>query len=550
MKKYVSIVLIVFFSMSGIARQDEKIQRWHSDIDFLVKHIESIHPNPWYRVTRDDFLNAADKLKADIPGLKEEEIIVRAMQLVAILKDAHTSLTPYNHPQIPVWFPVRLEKFADGIFITAIDKQYEEFIGARVLQIGKLPAERCFELVGSVTSVDSRIGFERTVPVYISNATILKGLNIVETDQSLPLEVSLGDGGKAALVLPASRWPFDLGWINDRNIAPGGKDCITVFSSTMDKLPLHLKKILTTRDKYWFELLPEHRAIYFQFNSVSNDREPLNEFIKRLWDTYEKHSESIEKFIIDIRYNNGGEGTLLKPLLHEFIKHETINKRGKLFIIMGRNTFSAASNFVGQMIKHTEVLTVGEPASGPLNWCSDIERLLLPSGRLGLDISTMYWQEGHALDKRGYCPPEFPVLVNAADFFSGHDRALEAILDDRVITLSDILKSRGIEAFESEYKRWSEKFASHDWWFPYTVFDLRRMGVELFIDGRKEDAVSFFDFMTTLHPDVYWVWEILGNICVAVGDKDRGIECLEKALDLSPNDIYVRNTLNSLRRKN
>jgi hypothetical protein len=356
----------------------------------------------------------------------------------------------------------------------------------------------------------------------------------------------LPNGKKAATTLPLTSWPFDGGWANNQSIVPGGQACVTIFSKRMDNLPLHLRNRLTTGDKYWFELLPDQKAIYFQFNSVSNDKEPFTTFVSRLWDTYEKHSADIDKFIVDLRYNQGGNGTLLKPLVHEFIKHEAINQRGKLFIIIGRSTFSAASNFIGQMMKHTDVITVGEPASGPLNWFSDIERLLLPSGRLGLDVSTMYWQEGHSLDTRGYCSPEYPVLVTAEDFFSGKDRALDAILTDSVIPLSDILKEKGADAFLSEYKRWSEKFASNEWWFPYSVFDLRTMGVELFINGKKKDAISFFHFITARHPDVSWVWEILGNLYVDAGEKDQAVKCLNKALELNPYDVYVQNSLNDL----
>jgi tetratricopeptide (TPR) repeat protein len=377
---------------------------------------------------------------------------------------------------------------------------------------------------------------------------ILKGLKIINDDQTLPLEVMLSNNQRKSILLSVIKWPFDGGWTQNRNICPGDGECVTVFSNNIDKLPLHLKKILTTRDKYWFEMLLEYRALYFQFNSVTNGKEPFSEFVTRMWDTYNKHSNEIEKFIIDIRYNEGGNGELLRPLLHEFIRHEKINQRGKLFIIMGRNTFSAASNFIGQMLKHTNVITVGEPA-GPVNWFSDIERVLLPSGRIGFDVSTMYWQEGHALDNCGYCPPEYPVLVTAEDYFSGKDRALEKILNDEIVTLSDILNTKGADAFYPEYKRWSERFSSHEWWFPYTVFDIRKMGVDLFISGKQEDSISILKLNTLLHPDVYWVWEILGNIYENIGNKEQAIKYLKKALELNPYDVYIRKSLDNLSKK-
>jgi tetratricopeptide (TPR) repeat protein len=72
------------------------------------------------------------------------------------------------------------------------------------------------------------------------------------------------------------------------------------------------------------------------------------------------------------------------------------------------------------------------------------------------------------------------------------------------------------------------------------------MGVDLFINGKKKDAISFFKFITTRHPDVSWVWEILGNIYKDVGDKDQAIKCLRKAWEINPYDIYIRKSLNDL----
>lgn len=528
----------------------EATKEWIRDIDFAVERIQSIHPDPWFRITRDAFLAEAGRLKEDIPDLAEEETIVRSMQLVALLNDGHTVLTPFNHPLITIWFPLRLDHFADGVFITAIDKEYAAFVGSRVLRIGDLDAEEAFRLVGTVTSVDNPYGISRVVPTYSSNATVLKGLGIVQTGDSLPLEVVLPDGGRSTLRLRSVRWPFDLGWARDRRIVPGDRECVTVFDPMMDNLPLHLKRLLTTRDKYWFELIPEHRAVYFQFNSVTNGPEPFDQFVKRLWDFCDEHSAEIDKLIVDLRYNEGGDGTLLRSFVHGLIRHPALCARGRLFTIIGSNTFSAGSNLVGQMIKHTDVTAVGEPTAGPLNWFSDIERLSVPSGRLGLDVSTAYWQEGHALDARGYCPPECPALVTAEDMFSGRDKALEMILMDEVVTLADVLRIKGAAAFLAEYQRRSVEFQPYEWWFPYTVFDLRKMGTDLYISGRKDDAIAVFELNTALHPDVPWAWKILGNIYEDVGKRDQAIKCLERAVELNPYDLFTRRSLDELSPRN
>ena len=95
-------------------------------------------------------------------------------------------------------------------------------------------------------------------------------------------------------------------------------------------LPLHLRRLRDTR--FWFELLPEHKTLYLQFNSVNNSREEtLEQFTKRLWDFYEEHSGEIEKFVLDLRYNPGGNGYLLRPFIHGFIRHDEVNRRGRLY---------------------------------------------------------------------------------------------------------------------------------------------------------------------------------------------------------------------------
>jgi hypothetical protein len=192
---------------------------------------------------------------------------------------------------------------------------------------------------------------------------------------------------------------------------------------------------LTGAEFYWFELIPEQKTLYFQFNTVGNAAdEPFSDFVKRLWGYYNAHIEKIEKFVIDLRYNDGGNGFLLQPLVHGFIRHEEISRRGRLFAITGPCTFSAATNFLGQLIEHTDVITVGEPAAGPLNWFSDWEQMVLPHSGLNLLVSTLYWQRGQPADRRGYYSPDFSVPVTSQNFFSGHDKALEAILSGKVMT--------------------------------------------------------------------------------------------------------------------
>jgi tetratricopeptide (TPR) repeat protein len=149
----------------------------------------------------------------------------------------------------------------------------------------------------------------------------------------------------------------------------------------------------------------------------------------------------------------------------------------------------------------------------------------------------MYWQYGHPYDKKGYLSPEYPVQVNFKDYSAGKDQALELILNNEIKTLKGVLFEKGFKSFSEEHKNWSEKYSKQNWWFPYNEFDLRLMGIDLFTEGKKDDAIQLFSFLTNRYPDISWGWQILGNLYAAVGDYENGLACYEKA---NPDCYYTQ----------
>ena len=60
---------------------------------------------------------------------------------------------------------------------------------------------------------------------------------------------------------------------------------------------------------YWFEYLPNEKTVWFQYNRVLSDpASPFDDFLDKLFTYIEKNS--VERLVIDIRNNNGGNGEL------------------------------------------------------------------------------------------------------------------------------------------------------------------------------------------------------------------------------------------------
>ena len=191
------------------------------------------------------------------------------------------------------------------------------------------------------------------------------------------------------------------------------------------RTPMYLENVDT---RYWFRALPEHDAVYFQFNQVRNaDGESIADFAGRLKDSL----RTIEpgNLIVDVRHNNGGNNSLVTPLLRTLVVFQEADAKNRIFVITGRNTFSAAQNFITFVERLTDAIFVGEPSSSRPNHVGEDGLFVLPYSGVRGSISNRYWQDGNPGDDREMIYPEVPVPPTADDYFANRDAALEAIFE-------------------------------------------------------------------------------------------------------------------------
>ena len=121
------------------------------------------------------------------------------------------------------------------------------------------------------------------------------------------------------------------------------------------------------KDNYWFEFIDDSNTLYFQFNAVLNQssKNTIRQFAERFSAYINTHQ--FDRLVIDIRNNFGGNGPLLFDLMDVIKSNKKINQKGKLFVIIGRTTHSAAVMFASMLKNNTKAIFVGEPThQGPL----------------------------------------------------------------------------------------------------------------------------------------------------------------------------------------
>ena len=92
------------------------------DLDQLLSALDSVHPNAWHSISREDFVAALDAYEAALPDFTPEEAVVELMRVVALLsregRDGHQFAVPQPGSEPPA-LPLTVYEFDEGVTITA-----------------------------------------------------------------------------------------------------------------------------------------------------------------------------------------------------------------------------------------------------------------------------------------------------------------------------------------------------------------------------------------------------------------------------------------------
>jgi hypothetical protein len=432
-KIIVSILILLLVQYSLLKCKNDHVvngrkytdSQWRSDLDSLFCFLKKTHPNLYYKTAEAIFISQVKQIKREIPSCSDDEIITSISKLVSLVNDGHTVLMGNNLSE--KYFPVRIESFSDGYFITAVSVKYSDLYGKRVIKIGNYSPAEAFKRLGSVTSGDNIYSRLYWSSRNLTMSSILIGLSIIGSPDILSLEVADSTDGRETIDVRSEKYPFSDDqfhkWFWYENAVPT-ENYVSLLTKTLPYQPLRLKN----SDKpYWFEYIGKYKVLYFCFNSCENSStEPFYDFIAKLWK--EVDSKNPEKFVIDLRNNLGGTSDFLEPLVDGIMKRNELFSKGHLFILVGRKTFSAALHCATWIENKSNPVFVGEPTGAGPNHYADPNVYTLPNSKLLLMVSGRYWENAGPLDKRNWIEPQLEIDTDSKEYFSGGDPALQKII--------------------------------------------------------------------------------------------------------------------------
>jgi tetratricopeptide (TPR) repeat protein len=506
----------------------------------MAEELPRRHKNLFAAMTREQFEQAVKRLDERIPALNPPQIFVEMLRIVAQVKDGHTRITKRDPSGFAFRrYPLRLFLYRDGLFVQEAAPELARAVGGRVVKIGGATTEQAIRAAREICAHDNEMHIKLWIPRWLVMAEALHGLGLIEDMERASFVVEQRGEQIAIDLKPVSYFEADeKNWIDARDKAAPP--------------PLWLKD---PRNNYWFEYLADSKTVYVQYNAVAEKKdETIADFAKRLFAFVE--ANPVERFVLDIR-RNGGSAQLNLPFIHGLIRSDKVNQPGKLFVIIGRSTFSAAVFLIGDLEKHTRSIFVGEPTGGKPNHygmggISGPTSFILPHSRLVIEHSNQFMQRGVPGDDSPWKAPQLSAELTSEDYRTNRDPAMEIILNYKPRppledTMLDISLKQGVEAAVRHYREFKADPMNA---YVDTVWPLRVVGRLLMnVHKRFPDAIEIFKFNIAEHPRSDFALFTLGEAYERSGDVKQAIENYEKSLALNPKNWELVERVKSLREK-
>ena len=537
--------LAVFLAAAPAATQPASTIDWRADLDHLVEQLRIRHPDPFHDLSEREFDAHAAELSRRIGSLTDWQAAIELQRFLASLGEGHTALR-FIQPEFGArGFPIRFQTYADGIFVQAVPREHAALAGARLIGIGDRPVEEATARIAGIVSADNAAGVRRQLPFLLSVNIVLHGLGLIAAPDEATYVLRRADGTVERLTLASMAVDQVEPLLNPGADLPSDPARVRARDGAEAPEPLWLKR---HGDLYWFEYLPESRALYAQINRLY-DRGAFDfgEFTRSVFEAFD--AEGAERLVVDLRHNGGGDHIDL-PFIHEIIRRPAFRERGRLFVLIGGATFSAAQTFVNHLAEHTNAIFVGEQTGQRPNMYGVVGSFTLPSSGLRVGHSRYYIQGADPADFRPGTLPDIAIAYSSDDYAENRDPALAAALAFRAEPLPDIVaemsaqhESGGTEAAIAAYRRLQPLHFRQG---ISTERALNRLGYALMRDGDLDAALTIFRLNAEAYPHSPNVHDSLAEALAAAGRREEAIAAARASLAINPSNIDARRRLQGL----
>lgn len=398
------LLVILFLSYSITYAQSSlstlTTEQWIHDIRELKLQIEKNHIDPFNHISKATWDKKFQGLESELPKLSYQQIVTRLIALAASVGDGHTNARPYEALSR---YPITMQWFGDELRIIRIAHDKKEALGARVLKIGNLKIMEAHEKMKQLIPMHESPTFVLGWSEYLlSFDEILVGAGVKKAG---PLSLLVKqDNGKELLVTllaPSKSDKVEQEWV-------------------YNPLPLYLSK---SEQSPYYEWLPgANKVLYFNFERYP-EWDKMRAFGMGLIQLIK--GNEVDKLIVDVRENGGGDFKKGMRLIEELQK-TYLNTLGKVYVIIGRNTFSAGMSNAAHFKTMLKATLVGETTGARPVGYQENYGFTLSNSQIPASCATKHYE---FLDKdTDGIIPDVEILPDFHLYKKGRDAAIEWIV--------------------------------------------------------------------------------------------------------------------------
>jgi hypothetical protein len=390
-----------------------RVAHWQEDLDDFAREFPARQKDCFLLVPQDRFKSEVMELKRQVPQFSDRQILFNIMRIVASLGVAHTSvaLGSASGTMALHSYPIRMQWFSDGLAVVAAAPEYQEALGSRVLWIGSRTPEQVEAALAPYIPHENDAYLHFQSPLYMKLIELMQQEQFADSTGRLHLICAKAGGKEFALEIPPE------------SSIPSGRTLMKAAET------LHIPAELSRKYPgvfYWYEYLPETKTLYIQYNHCRNDLgKPFASFTKDLFAFADAHP--VQRVIVDLRFNGGGDSSVLRPLVEGLKSRPKLAAKGHLYTLIGSQTFSSAILAAMDFRDRLHAILVGEPTGNKPNHYGDQKRFLLPNSKLMVQYSTKHFTLIQDADPSTLAP-DILVPYSVDDFLAGRDPVLEATL--------------------------------------------------------------------------------------------------------------------------
>jgi len=324
-----------------------------------------------------------------------------------MIGDGHTYVdVRYSLPDRPL-LPLQLGWYGTDLIVTGAPNEYRDAIGARVNGIGSASIEVALQAITPLIAHDNEQQLRNLSAEFLRMPDLLEAQGIASSVEHVLFQLVHADGRVVEL-----------------DVTPQPADAPITYLNLYDVMPITPPLRTEGGERiYWYRSLPEQQAIYVQYNRAADDPDlPFAAFTRELFATVA--ANPVERMVIDLRFNGGGNSRVIEPLIEALREHPTLSQPGRVRVLIGARTFSSALMNAIELQEAVGATLIGTPTGGRPNGYGETRSFTLPNSGLRVQYSTRFFRNLPGNDTPAL-EPDVVAPITWNDLLAGVDPALE-----------------------------------------------------------------------------------------------------------------------------